>query len=98
MCAEMSADVRRSSSDCPHMKIRRHAPAVIDGVIVPEEWLASKLFCDALQMARRVFARADFFACPEDLDGRIEQPPKVLQIICRSLAEKAVEHRIVAVV
>ena len=49
-------------------------------------------------MARRIFAGANLFAGPHDLDRRVEQPPKLLEIERRAVAEDDVEDRIVRVV
>ena len=80
------------------MQIGRHAQAVIDRVVVPQEGRAPELFGDARQMAGRQLAAADFGAGPEDVDPGIERAAEVFQIAGRAGAEDAVENRIVGVV
>ena len=76
----------------------RHARAVIDGIVVPQKRFSIELLADALQMTRAEFARTDFLAGPEHFDLGIERLAEIFQIVLRSLAEDAIQQRIVRVI
>lgn len=80
------------------MQELRHARAIVDGIIVPEKWFAPELAFNARQMPDGIFARADFFASPENTNAGIEQATNVFKIVRRTCAEDAIEHGIVRVI
>src|SRR5689334_18830124 len=98
MGGQVSPNCGRPARYGAHMQKRRHASPVIDGIVIPEKWFAPKLIGNSREMARRIFARTDFSAGPEDLDCRIEETTEILQIVRGAPAEEPVENWIVAVI
>src|SRR5687768_5508371 len=65
---EMLADRRRPAGESAQVQMLRHARAVVDRIIVPEERLAAEQGGDAGEMARRIFLADHLFAGPHDVD------------------------------
>jgi len=70
------------------MEMLRHAGAVVDRIIVPQERLAAQLLGDAGEMAGGEFPRADLGPCPEDADRGIEGTPQLCEIERRPRPER----------
>jgi hypothetical protein len=98
----VAADPRRNRGPTPceraKVEIFAHPWAVIDRVIVPQTDFASQFIGNAAKVHGRLLHRAYFFAGPIDLNGGINQSPKIGQIVFGPRTEHAVKDGVVRII
>ena len=98
VAADPRCNRRPTPRKAAQVQILAHPRPIVHRVIVPQTNLAAEPVRDIAQVTGRIVGRAHFLARPVDLNRRIDQTTKILEIAVGSRAKDTVEQRIIRIV